>query len=125
MPKKLRIRTTASYVADNWRQMPQSPLQSVLRNIEQLSELQRIMLKCELQTEGEGGEKKEDCELRAAEVSPTEKTSSLASVSAEGVGQDGHGPIAGADVSGDVDGEPVGFERGASVDQGCGESGCE
>lgn len=53
------------------------------------------------------------------------KTSSLVSVPAEGVGQDGHGPVAGADVGGDVDGEPVGFERGASVDQGCGESGCE
>ena len=68
---------------------------------------------------------KEDCELQAAETSPLEKTSSPVSVSAEGVGQDGHGPIAGADVSGDVDSESVGFERGASVDQGCGESGCE
>lgn len=68
---------------------------------------------------------KEDCELRAAEASPMEKTSSPVSVSAEGVGQDGHGSVAGADVSGDIDGEPVGFERGASVDQGCGESGCE
>ena len=53
------------------------------------------------------------------------KTSSLVSVPAEGVGQDGHGPVAGADVGGDVDGEPVGFERGTSVDQGCCESGCE
>ena len=73
-----------------------------------------------------GGEgEKEDRELRAAEASPMEKASSLAPVPAEGVGQDGHGPVAGADVGGDVDGEPVGFERGASVDQGCGESSCE
>ena len=34
-------------------------------------------------------------------------------VSAEGVGQDGHGSVAGTDIGGDVDGEPVGFERGA------------
>ena len=52
MPRKLRIRTTASSEADNGRQTSQSRLQSVLRNIEQLSELQRIMLKCDLQTGG-------------------------------------------------------------------------
>ena len=68
---------------------------------------------------------KEDCELQAAETSPMEKTSSPVSVPAEGVGQDGHGSVASTDIGGDVDGEPVGFERGASVDQGCGESGCE
>lgn len=69
--------------------------------------------------------KKEDRELWVAEASQMEKTSSMVPVSAEGVGQDGHGPVAGADVGGDVDGEPVGFERGASVDQGCGKSSCE
>ena len=105
MLRWLHVRTTESSKADNGRQMNQSPLQSVLRNIEQLSELQRIMLKYELQTGGGKGKK--------------------ISVSAEGVWQDGHGSVAGTDIGGDVDGEPVGFKRGASVDQGCGESGCE
>ena len=82
--------------------MPRSRLESVLINIEQLSGPQRLMSECKLQ-----------------------KTSSMVPVSAEGVGQDGHGPVAGADVSGDVDSEPMGFERGASVDQGCGESSCK
>ena len=63
--------------------------------------------------------------MRVTEASPMEKASSLAPVPAESVGQDGHGSVAGTDIGGDVDGEPVGFKRGASVDQGCGESGCE
>ena len=123
MLRWLHVRTTESSKADNGRQMNQSPLQSVLRNIEQLSELQLLMLKYELQTGG--GEGKRRLRIAGSKDQSDGKTSSMVPVSAEGVGQDGHGPVAGADVSGDVDGEPVGFKRGASVDQGCGESSCE
>ena len=123
MLRWLHVRTTESSEADNGRQMPQSPLQSALRNIEQLSEQQRLMLKYELQTGG--GEGKRRLRIAGSKDQSDGKTSSMVPVSAEGVGQDGHGPVAGADIGGDVDGEPVGFERGASVDQGCGESGCE
>ena len=101
----------------------QSPLQSVLRNIEQLSELQLLMLKYELQTGG--GEGKRRLRIAGSKDQSDGKTSSLVSVPAEGVGQDGHGSVAGTDIGGDIDGEPVGFEGGTSVNQGCGESGCE
>ena len=123
MLRWLHVRTTESSKADNGRQMNQSPLQSVLRNIEQLSEQQRLMLKYELQTGG--GEGKRRLRIAGSKDQSDGKTSSMVPVSAESVGQDGHGSVAGADVSGDVDGEPVGFERGASVDKCCGESSCE